>query len=144
MKKLISLFLVAIILVSATSPCFAASNDITVYVNTRKLKLEVSPIVINDRTLVPVRAIFEALGAEVEWREATQQVYARKGNNEILLTIGSNQTMVNGKQVFLDVPAQIINDRTMIPVRFVSENFGAKVTWVEANRTIYIVKTTHS
>jgi len=91
-----------------------------------------------DRTLVPLRAIFEALGATVDWDGATQTVTAKKDSDVIKLQIGSNEMTVNGKTVTLEVPAQLINGRTMVPVRAIAEAFGAEVYWDAATRTVKI------
>ncbi|MBR5535529.1 MAG: chitobiase/beta-hexosaminidase C-terminal domain-containing protein, partial [Clostridia bacterium] len=82
------------------------------------------PVIVNDRTLVPLRAIFEAMGAEVVWDDAAKTVKATREDTTISLAIGSDQLYVNGEAVTIDVPAQIINDRTMIPVRAIAESFG--------------------
>ena len=86
-------------------------------------------VIINDRTLVPLRAIFEALGAEVTYDGATRTVRAGKGDIQISLTIGKNILHINDRTVELDVPAKIVNDRTLVPVRAISESFGVKVDW---------------
>ena len=96
------------------------------------------PVIKDDRTLIPLRAIFEALGATVDWDDETKTVVSEKGDVEISLTIGSDQLYVNGKAKTIDVPAQIINDRTMVPLRAVAESFGCKVDWVGETKTVII------
>lgn len=112
-------------------------GPIKVFVNEQSLVFDVPPVIINDRTLVPLRAIFEALGADVLWDGETETVTATKGDVEVKLVIGG-QALLNGQAVELDVPARIINDRTMVPLRFVSESLGYQVSWAEATRTINI------
>ncbi|MBQ4159717.1 MAG: discoidin domain-containing protein [Clostridia bacterium] len=90
---------------------------------------DVVPIVQNGRTLVPVRFISEAFGAKVGWAEATQTVTVTKGVNKIELQIGSDKMMVNGEVTTLDVPAQTINSRTLIPLRALVEALGKQVFW---------------
>jgi hypothetical protein len=97
-----------------------------------------TPVIVDDRTLVPLRAIFTAMGAEVDWDEATRTVTAVRGDTTISLAIGSDQLYVNGVATTIDVPAQIINDRTMIPVRAIAESFGCEVNWNESARRVYI------
>jgi len=104
----------------------------------RTLTFDVPPIIENDRTLVPLRAIFEALGANVQWDGQTQTVTAVKGSTEAKLTIGSHIAYKKGQPVTLDVPAKIINDRTMVPLRFVSEALGAAVDWNGETQTVTI------
>ena len=99
---------------------------------------DVEPTIIDDRTLVPMRAIFENLGADIAWDEATETVTGTRSGTTVTLTIGSTAAYVNGEEVTLDVPAMLIGDRTMVPIRFVSESLGAKVDWEAASRTVLI------
>ena len=87
------------------------------------------PIIKDDRTLVPLRAIFEALGAAVSWDDATQTVTAVRGDKTVSLTIGSQTLYVGQSAVTLDVPAQLVNDRTLVPVRAISAAFDYQVDW---------------
>ena len=98
------------------------------------------PILENDRTLVPLRAIFEALGAEVGWDDASQTVTATKGDITISLQIGSTDLFVNGEAKVIDVPAKLLNSRTLVPVRAISEAFGCKVDWEDATQTVIITQ----
>lgn len=90
---------------------------------------DAQPIIVDGRTLVPIRSVAEVLGAQVNWEDSTQTVLIDKGDKHIELTIGSKSPTVNGSPVNLDAPAVIINGRTMVPLRFVSEALGAKVVW---------------
>ncbi len=96
------------------------------------------PVIVNGRTLVPLRAIFEAMGANVNWDDATRTVTASRGDTTISLAIGSDQLYVNGEAKTLDVPAQIINNNTMVPVRAIAESFGCEVNWNDEARRVYI------
>jgi len=109
-----------------------------VILDQRELEFDVPPIIENGRTLVPLRAIFEAMGASVQWNNATRTVTAAKGGTTVVLPIGSTAPTVNGKTWELDVPAKIVNDRTLAPLRFVGEAFGGQVAWDEDTRTIAI------
>ena len=102
---------------------------IKVMVNGKKVLFDVLPTSQNGRTLVPLRAIFEALGAEIEWDGETQTIKATKGDLSISLKIGSNNMTVNGENKELEVPAQSIDGRTLVPVRAISEAFGCDVQW---------------
>lgn len=108
-----------------------ANNEIQVIINgeTQSYENDQPPVMKNNRTLVPLRGIFEALGAEIKWYSDTQTVEAIKGNTAVVLQIGSNIAYVNGEQVILDQSAEIINGRTMVQLRFVSESLGADVKW---------------
>ncbi len=116
-------------------PVLAAPN---VVLNGNKLSFDVSPIIENGRTLVPLRTIFEALGATVSWDEDSQTVTAVKGLNTIILQIGSATATKNGQVVNLDIPGKIVNGRTLVPLRFVSEAMGCKVDWVDETQTVVI------
>lgn len=83
---------------------------------------------------------FEALGTEINWDEKTQTVTATKDITTITVIIGSQQATVNGQVKPLDVPAQIINGRTLVPVRFISESLGASVIWDETIQTVTIIQ----
>jgi len=111
---------------------------IQVFIDGNPLQLDVAPVLEQDRTLVPLRAIFEALGAEVEWDQAQQRVAATKGSLALSLQIGSRKALKNGIQVDLDVPARLLNNRTMVPLRFVGEALGAEVAWDGEKRRIDI------
>lgn len=102
------------------------------------LQFDVPPVIENGRTLVPLRAIFEALGAEISWNDATQTVLAQKSGTQVVLTIGNPQAYKNNTSVLLDVPPKIIQGRTMVPLRFVSEAMGADVKWDGVTGTILI------
>ncbi|HVF09343.1 MAG TPA: stalk domain-containing protein [Abditibacteriaceae bacterium] len=98
-----------------------------------------APVQIGGRVLVPLRGVFEAMGAVVDYDGATQTVFASHDQTQIQLRIGSRQATVNEETRFMDVPAQVRLGRTLVPLRFVSEALGADVSWNEAQRTVYIV-----
>lgn len=127
--------------VGAAVPAQTAGDEKTpvVYLDNLELQFDVPPIIENDRTLVPLRAIFEAMGATVEWDDATRTVTSRKGDTTVVLTIGSRTPTVNGIINNLDVPAKIAGDRTLAPLRFVGEAFDGTVGWDGTTRTITIV-----
>lgn len=89
----------------------------------------VTPIIQNDRTLVPLRYIAEAFGADVKWNADTQTAEIVKGTDTVSITIGADKYIANGVEKELDSPAQIINDRTLVPIRAVLESFGKKLYW---------------
>ena len=101
---------------------------------------DVSPIIRNDRTMLPARFVAENLGARVEWFETEQKVKISSDNIEILLFINSDNAVVNGENIQLDSAVFIENDRTYTPVRFIAEKLGAKVEWNEGSRTVLITK----
>ena len=105
------------------------SKVIRVHIDGHIVSFETDPILENDTTLVGFRAIAEALGAEVVWDETSQTVTAVKDDITIVLTIGSDTAYINGEPIALLSAPEIIGNSTMIPLRFVSENMGMKVSW---------------
>ena len=97
-----------------------------------------APAIIDNRTLVPVRGVFEALGFEVGWNPDAQQVTLTRSGDTVVITVGSDIFTANGATHTLDVPAQIINNRTMLPIRAVVESVGYNVDWDAVTRTVII------
>ncbi|QKS72397.1 copper amine oxidase [Paenalkalicoccus suaedae] len=93
----------------------------------------------NARTLIPFRSIFEEMGAEVAWNDRTRTVTAKRGNSEIVLTIDSRSAVINGSAVTLDVAPQIFGNSTYVPLRFVSESFGAEAKWDTSTRVATVI-----
>ena len=113
-------------------------DKVGIYCNEAFLAFDVAPQKENDRVLVPLRTIFEALGAEVSWNDERQQVTARRGEITVELTIGEEKMLKNDEVIQLDVPVKLVKDRTLIPIRAVAEAFGAKVEWNEGTQTVII------
>ncbi len=99
---------------------------------------------VNGRVLVPLRGVFEQMGANVSWDPYSQTVSARKEGTRVRLRIGDHTAMVNGSPVTIDVPPMIIDGSTMVPIRFVSEALGAQVGWYEAQQLVTITTATTS
>jgi hypothetical protein len=102
------------------------------------VKFDVPPVIKEGRTLIPVRAITEGLGAKVEWDAETSTITITKGDAVIVLVLGSNEVYVNGDLVIIDVPAGLINNRTFVPIRFIAQTLGEKVKYNEENGEIEI------
>ncbi len=115
-----------------------AEDPIKIIVNGKELQPDVPAMIIDGRTLVPVRFVAEALGVQVEWDGRTNTAMI-SSNTTIIKLVIDGQAYKNGSQLPLDVPAQIINSRTMVPVRFISEAMGLDVQWDGANKTINII-----
>lgn len=105
-------------------------NGIAVFSNGEQVNFEQEPYIENDHTLVGMRGAFESLGAEVDWNVEDKTVTAVKDDIKIQLQIDSNIMQVNNESVELETPARLVNDNTMVPIRAVSEAFGARVEWV--------------
>lgn len=133
-----------IILGSLLALCIAvpalAHPPITVYVDQQKVAFaDQAPVIVDDRTLVPMRKIFEAMDADVTWDEPSQTITSTRGSDVVTMTIGQKQVYKNGKVVYtMDVPAQIMQDRTMVPIRAVAVAFDANVAWDGMNYVIDI------
>lgn len=113
-------------------------DKISVIVNGNQITFDQQPVIVNERTLVPLRAIFEALGATVDWNGETQTVTSTRGNISVSLTINSKTMTKNGKEITLDVPARLIGDRTLVPVRAIAEAFNCNVDWNGETQTVTI------
>ena len=114
-------------------------SEITVTIDGRPVYFDVAPKKIDGRVMVPLRAIFEGLGAEVSWDEPTQTVTGVKGDTVITLRLGDTEARVNGETVRLDVAAVKVDGRVLVPTRFVAESLGAGVQWDESrNRVVKI------
>jgi len=111
---------------------------IQVEVNGRALYLSVAPMQIQDRTMVPLRGVFESMGAQVDWYSPTRTISVTSGATNVRLDIGNYNANVDGRVVRLDSPAMIYHRSTMVPLRFVSEALGAEVGWSEGSQTVTI------
>lgn len=107
----------------------SGARPIAVMVDGLPVSFDVQPVLQDNRILVPFRAIAEALNIEVDWDGQTKTVSTKEEDNQIWLQIGNRKAYRNGKEVILDVPPQLLNGRTMIPLRFFSEACGCQVQW---------------
>ena len=139
MKKLPVTILAVVFLLLGAFTGLASSNDIAVYLDSAPLNLEDLPIIQEGRTLVPMRGFFEALGADVDWEQETRTAVGTREGITVRIPIDSMNPTVNGESKSITVPAQIINSRTYIPLRFVGEAFGDEVSWHGAIRSISII-----
>lgn len=152
MKRLIS-YIIAVVFFTSSISVYAVNpvkyfydekwNDypwapIVLQVNGETIQSDMPPIIFSESAVVPARAVFEKLGAKVNWDETKYQVGVSLDDRNIQLTINDRNATVNGKVYEMPVPSKIINDRTMIPVRFVAETLGLKVEWKDAERIIRI------
>ncbi|MCX7746122.1 MAG: N-acetylmuramoyl-L-alanine amidase [Clostridia bacterium] len=107
-------------------------------INGEVVHSDTPPVVVNNRTLVPARAVFEKLGANVSWDKPNDKVLVSLNNIKIDLKINHKNAIINNKTVEMDVPPKIINGRTLLPVRFVSEHLNMKVNWLHDENMIAI------
>lgn len=155
MKKFLSLILTLILLINIVPVAFA-SGDVKVTLNGKQISFDQPPVIIDGRILVPIRAVCEKLGADVYWHEPSQAILVVKNEIKLALSVGENQMVkftvgsfseylekaedINFKpeEVYLDVPPQIIGDRTLLPIRVICEALGAQVDWNGETNTVTI------
>lgn len=138
MKKLILTVIVTMLALSAMLCMAHAEGDISVYYNAAEVNFDVKPQIINGRTMVPIRAIFEKMGAYVAWDQATSTATCTKGDVVVKMTVNSNIMYVNDSPVTMDVSPVVIDGRTLAPARYVAEAFGATVQWSQRNNAVVI------
>lgn len=157
MKKLISVLLAMCMIMSLTLTACAAEEtqtednttiilkigSPTMTVNGKDMPIDEQgtvPVIVNDRTLLPVRAVIEQKGGTVAWNGETQEVTLTYGKDEIKLTIDSTEVLLNGAKQTLDAAPTVMNDRTMLPIRFIAESFKFSVLWDDKAQTVTISK----
>ena len=156
MLKNIYLFLVMLILIMFPMCSFASMEifydgalreytgpEVTLLLNDIKFELSeglMPPIILENRTLVPVREVFETLGGKVEWYESERAVEIELQSKKVKLWIDKYTALVDGEEIELDVPAKIVSSKTMVPARFISEKCGLSVGWDDATKTVSINK----
>lgn len=152
MKNFKKFLATLICIVTMLSALFAApagaANEIKVFLENEEISFDVPPQIINGRTMVPLRAIFEALDASVEWEQSTQTIKAHREDKQefatysydVVMQIGNNEMTVNGEKKSLDTPPVIVGDRTLVPVRAVAESLGVGVLWDDKRRIVALAK----
>ncbi len=114
-------------------------NEINVLLNGEKIEFDQQPVIQNGRTLVPIRAVVEKMGGNVEWNELTRTAMLEFEDKTVKLTIDSTVACLDEQEKTLDVAPQIINGRTLMPIRFVAESFGFDVSWNASSQSVIIV-----
>ena len=137
MKRIVSLIMIVAMLF-CLGMCVKAEENITVLMDGNKLEFDVQPQLINMRTMVPLRKIFETFNMNVSYEESTEVITAEGNRNKIVLQVGSNKMTINGAEITIDSPAVEINGRTLVPVRAIAESLGVKVDWDDPSRTVMI------
>ncbi|MBO4897441.1 MAG: copper amine oxidase N-terminal domain-containing protein [Clostridia bacterium] len=119
---------------------YRGDDAIKIYVNGARIKPDTNPLIVNDRTLVPIRAIAEKLGYSVNWFDESQTVSMQKGSDLVQLSIGSKSLYHNSTNIIIDVAPMIFESRTYLPVRAVANAMGCKVDWDGTNNAVIISK----
>jgi len=136
-KKIIALFLMIAMTMSMMPTAFASQMTITVQIDGRPVQFQdQQPIIRDGRTLVPVRGVFEALGFEVFWDNPTATL--QSDDTVLSISVGSNSFGANGASKPLDVPATLVNGRTMLPIRLPLEAAGFNMVWDASSQTVAI------
>lgn len=144
MKKIAILLAVCLTLCPLSA---LAANDVAVQINGTPLEFDVPAQIINDRTMVPMRKIFETFGFVVQWIESSRTIISI--NNNIIIAMGIDSTVMNVTNLAeapekqnvtytLDSPPVIVGDRTLVPVRAIAESLGKDVNWDDLTRTVLI------
>lgn len=126
MKKILIVFILLTVII-LPNPSYAAT------------KVLEGAVTLDGRTMLPLRSIFESLGAEVQWNDTTKTIFANKDNKTVELTIQSRLAFINGKSIMLDVPPMIVDGKTLVPVRFVGEALDATVNWDGGKKEVTVL-----
>lgn len=124
-----------------TVPSSSAQPAVSIVLNGQRLSLDPAPVIIAGRTLVPLRGVFQAMGATVDWNEADRTVTVRRGGRYVEIEVDRKLACLNEactSAAIMDVPATILDNRTYVPVRFISTALGVQVVWDDGARTVYI------
>ena len=135
-KLVASLFAVSLLAFPVVQ--VSADENISLTVNGKSIETQVPPTIIDGRTMVPVRDIFEACGAKVNWDENTKTITGEKGNTNVVMQIDSNMLFINEKVTEMDATPVIIDGRTLAPARYVAESFGGIVDWNAEDKVVMI------
>ncbi|HEU4962604.1 MAG TPA: ankyrin repeat domain-containing protein [Bacilli bacterium] len=140
MKKWMSAAVILLLLMTAGGAASATGNDVGVVIDGKVMQFEQPATIVHSKTLVPLRAIFEELGAKITWDGDTRTVTAVKDTITVKLTIGSDLAYRNNQRIELEQAPLLMHSHTMVPVRFVAEALNANVKWDAATHTVLITK----
>ena len=144
LKKQITAAITVVSIIASSAVISSCSADeqehITVTLNSSVMTFDTEPEVVDGSTMVPMRAIFEALGAEVEWNEESGAITATKGKTVIVMRLGDNAVYKNGEKTTVDTAPYETDGRTLVPIRVISEMLGATVEWDEDTSTVMITE----
>lgn len=136
-KKILAMFMILSLCLANAIPVVFA-KDITVTLNGNKISFDVPPQIVSDRTMVPMRAIFEAFGYDVSWQQSTQKITAKGSLGTITMQINNYYINKNSDSVYTDVAPLIIDERTLVPLRAISELLDCSVDWNGSTQTVTI------
>jgi len=133
--------LLAVTMVAGMSAAVNAQTPapyVRVFIDGQPVAFDVPPVIASGRVLVSLRGVFQRLGASVTWDPSTQTVLAERTDTSVVLRIGDTQARINGQPTLMDIPALLVNGRTMVPLRFVSQALGSPVSWDASSATVQI------
>jgi hypothetical protein len=137
--------LLAVTMIGGMSPSVNAQTPapyVRVFIDGQPVAFDVPPVIASGRVLVSLRGVFQRLGAIVTWDPGTQTVLAERTDTNVILRIGDMQARINGQPTLMDIPALLVNGRTMVPLRFVSQALGSPVSWDASSATVQITSQT--
>ena len=138
MKRLVFCFAVFVLLCVLPLGNASAQDAVSVQLDGEVLSFDVPPQIIHGRVMLPVRAVFEAMGMRVDWDESTQTAIGVFGHRRVFFTLGSDTAWINDLPCTLDAVPQLVDGRMLIPVRFAAESLGYTVNWYEPTQTVYL------
>ena len=138
MKKIVIFILTLLSMIYGTIMPIQAAEDIKVCIDGNFVKFDVKPQIIDGRTMVPIRAIFEAMGATVLWNDSNKTATCTKDNTVVKMTLGEKFRDVDGIRLSMDVAPVIVDGRILTPARYVAESFGYVVEWDGVNKIVNI------
>ena len=146
MSKICRIVCMLMVVIGVVSGRLAYADDkgVRIYVDGEQVETDVDCELSNGRVFVPVRGVLEKLQAEVRWDEYSERVYVCVEQNEIVLMPNMDRVLLNGRVEMLDVPATTVEDRLMVPLRFIAANLGHKVTWSQETKSVYIESSSRS
>ena len=136
MKKLLSIILSSVL--SVCSVTAFSADTIRIVLNGTDLNMSVPSQIIDGRTMVPLRGIFQHLGATVEWNQETRTITSQKDGTEVIMQVDNPVMTVNGETIVLDVAPVIVNDNTLVPVRAIAESYNMRVNWYDEDKVVAI------
>jgi len=134
----LALALVLLLVTLSGTAALAYQRGTRVVLNGQELFFDVPPQIIDDRTMVPLRLVFEAMGATVTWLSGSRLIVISKDDTEVMMQVGRHWIAINNVPQYLDVPPVLFRNRTLIPIRHAAEALGATVEWEGVTRSVII------
>ena len=139
MKKVLATITVITLLFSMLT-CFAetANAEIKVKLKGEEVVFDQGPILVNEKPMIPLRAVFEKMGASISWDNSTETVLAMCGDTIVMIQIGNEKMFKLDEAIVLETPAMLVNDRTLIPIHAISDIWGCNIEWNSETNEVVI------